>query len=55
MVNYFKDVATAREAFKNIMINARVEPMTILQGTSNRWFFKYSEAHQALILKENMI
>ena len=54
LVNYFKDVATAREAFKNIMINARVEPMTILQGTSNRWFFKYSEAHQALILKDHI-
>jgi hypothetical protein len=36
LVNYFKDVATAREAFKKIMIDARVEPLTIIQGTSNR-------------------
>ena len=36
LINYFKDVHVARQAFKKIMIDARVEPLTILQGTSNR-------------------
>jgi hypothetical protein len=36
LINYLKDVHVARQAFKKIMIDARVEPLTILQGTSNR-------------------
>ena len=28
------------------------KPLTIIQGTSNRWFFKYSEAKRALLLRE---
>ena len=54
LVNYFKDAATAREAFKKIMMDARVDPLSIIQGTSNRWFFKYSEAKRALLLKEHI-
>ena len=54
LVNYFKDVATAREAFKKIMMDARVDPLSIIQGTKNRWFFKYSEAKRALLLKEHI-
>jgi hypothetical protein len=36
LINYFKDVSVAREAFKKVMIDAQVEPLTIIQGTSNR-------------------
>ena len=43
LVNHFKEVAVAREAFKKIMVDARFDPLSIIQGTSNRWFYKYSE------------
>ena len=36
LVNHLKDVAVAREAFKKIMVDARVDPLSIIQGTSNR-------------------
>ena len=36
MINYVKDSSTAKTAFKNIMKNAGVEPLAIIQGTSNR-------------------
>ena len=48
LVNHFKEVAVSREAFKKIMVDARFDPLSIIQGTSNRWFYKYSEAHRAL-------
>ena len=54
LVNYIKDSATAREAFKKILVDACVDPLSIIQGTSNRWFFKYSEAHRALLLKDHI-
>ena len=28
--------------------------MTIIQGTTNRWFYKYAEAERALILKDHI-
>ena len=36
------------------MVNAGVEPLAIIQGTSNKWFFKYAEVHQALLLKDTI-
>ena len=29
-----------------------MDPLTIIQGTDNRWFHKNSEAHRALLLRE---
>ena len=43
-----EEVALARKAFKKIMVDALFDPLSIIQGTSNRWFYKYSEAHRAL-------
>ena len=39
LINYIKDSSTAKDAFKKIMENAGVEPLAIIQGTSN-WYFK---------------
>ena len=36
------------------MDNAGVEKLAIIQGTSNSWFFKYTEVHRALLLKEQI-
>ena len=34
------------------MKDCGVENITIIQGTANRWYYKYAEAERALILKE---
>ena len=52
LVNYMKDSSTAREKFHEIMLESGLDPLTIIQGTDNRWFHKYSEAHRALLLRE---
>ena len=52
LINYFKDSSLAREELKKIMENTGVTPLAIIQGTSNRWFFKYTEVKRALILKD---
>ena len=38
LINYIKDSSTAKDAFKKIMEIAGVEPLAIIQGTSNRYF-----------------
>ena len=53
-VNYMKDSYLARAAFHKMMIDAGVEPLAIIQGTTNRWFHKYSEARRALELKDSI-
>ena len=35
-VNYIKDSSSAREKFHSLLVDAGVETMTIIQGTSNR-------------------
>ena len=48
LVNYLKDSSKARVFFHNIMLEAGVTPLSMIQGTANRWFFKYSEVRRAL-------
>ena len=52
LINYVKDSSTAREELRKIMENTGFEALAIVQGTSNRWFFKYTEVRRALILKD---
>ena len=52
LVNHFKESLAAREKLHDIMEESGEKPLTIIQGTSNRWFFKYSEAKRALLLRE---
>ena len=54
LVNFMKDSSLARVAFNDIMIAAGVTPIAIIQGTENRWFYKYSEVRRALELKETI-
>ena len=54
LVNYFKDSTLATEAFYKIMIEAGVDPLAVVKGTDNRWFFKYMEVERALVLKEHI-
>jgi len=54
LINYIKESSTAKNALRKIMENAGVEPLAIIQGTSNRWFFKYTEVHRALLLREHI-
>ena len=38
LINYIKESSTAKNALRKIMKNAGVEPLAIIQGTSNRYF-----------------
>ena len=40
-----------KERFYKIMEDAGEEPLSIIQGTSNRWYYKYQEAERLLLLK----
>jgi len=51
-VNHLKDSSIDREKFHKILRVSGIETMTIIQGTANRWFFKYAETKRALVLKE---
>ena len=53
-VNHIKDSSLEKEKFHKILKDAGVETLTVIQGTDNRWFYKYSEAHRALILREHI-
>ena len=53
-INRMKDSSTDREKFHQILKDAGVEQLTIIQGTTNRWFYKYAEAERALILKDHI-
>ena len=54
LVNYMKDSSLAREAFRNTMISLGEEPMTIIQGTINRWFHKVAESRRLVRLKDSV-
>ena len=53
-INRMKDSSQDREKFHQILKDAGVEQLTIIQGTTNRWFYKYAEAERALILKDHI-
>ena len=53
-VNHIKDSSLEKEKFHKLLIEAGVKTLTVIQGTDNRWFYKYSEAHRALILRDNI-
>ena len=39
-INHMKDSSLARERFRNIMKEAGEEPLSVIEGTMNRWFYK---------------
>lgn len=40
-----------KEKFQAVMEDAGEDPLSIIQGTSNRWYYKYQEAERLLLLK----
>ena len=50
-INSMKDSNLMKEAFYKIMLEAGENPLAIIQGTSNRWYFKYLEMKRILELK----
>ena len=40
-----------KERFQKVMEDAGEDPLSIIQGTSNRWYYKYQEAERFLLLK----
>ena len=51
-INKMKDSnLMKKEGFLTVMVYAGDEPLAIIQGTSNRWYFKYKEAERVLLLK----
>ena len=52
LVNYLKDSCLAKTEFNNIMTRLGIAPLSVFKGTDNRWFFKASETHRVLELKE---
>ena len=53
-VNHIKDSSLEKEKFHKLLKDAGVNSLTIIQGTDNRWFYKYSESERALILREHI-
>ena len=51
-VNRMKESSLDKEKFHQTLKDSGVENITIIQGTANRWYYKYAEAERALILKE---
>lgn len=53
-VTFLKDSTPAKVAFHKLMEAAGIEPLSMIVGTDNRWFFKYSEVRRALELKDTV-
>ena len=50
-VNRINDSNLKKEAFFKIIEDAGDDPLAILRGTSNRWYFKFREAERLLLLR----
>ena len=43
-----------KERFQKVMEEAGEDPLTIIQGTTNRWYYKYQEVERLLLLKAHV-
>ena len=50
-VNKINDSNLKKEAFFKIIEDAGDDPLAILRGTTNRWYFKFREAERLLLLR----
>ena len=53
-INKMKDSHKMKEEFIKVMVEANEKPLAIIQGTKNRWFFKFMEASRVLELREHV-
>ena len=51
LVNYFKDSSLARLRLTEISEEMGMAPLTVTKGTTNRWFYRHTEAKRVLELK----
>ena len=54
VVNHLKDSSLGLESFHRILTAAGEEPLSVMKGTDNRWFFKYYETHRLLLLRDQV-
>ena len=53
-VNKINDSNLKKEAFFKIIEDAGDDPLAILRGTSNRWYFKFRESERLLLLRNHV-
>ena len=53
-VNHMKDSSLAREELRKTIVALGEEPMSVIEGTMNRWFYKHAENKRMLLLKESV-
>ena len=51
LLNKMKDSHKMKEAFQEVMREMGEDPLALIQGTSNRWYYKFMEAERVLLLK----
>ena len=54
LLNKMKDSHKMKEAFQEVMREAGDDPLALIQGTSNRWYYKFMEAERVLLLRQHV-
>ena len=54
LVEHFKMSSLARQKLHKIQIESGIAPLSVVQGTDNRWYFKYSEVKRMVELKSSI-
>lgn len=54
LVEYFKQSSLARQKLHKIQIDNGIAPLSVVQGTDNRWYFKYSEVLRIVELRSSI-
>ena len=55
MVEFFKQSSLSRQKLHKIQIDSGITPLSVVQGTDNRWYFKYSEVKRMVELKSSIM
>lgn len=54
-VEWMKQSSLARQKLHAIQVDAGLNPLSVVQGTDNRWYFKYSEVKRTAQLKASIM
>lgn len=54
LLNKMKDSHKMKEAFQEVMKEAGADPLAVIQGTSNRWYYRFVEAERCLLLRHHV-
>ena len=55
MVEFFKQSSLSRQILLKIQNDSGISPLSVVQGTDNRWYFRYSEVKRMVELKSSII